>query len=74
MSIEGLITLLIVIAVVALVAWAVVWFLGQAGVPQMIISIVWIIAALICLLLLLRFIGVLNLHLSWLPMAIPWFA
>ena len=74
MSIEGLITLLIVVAVVALIAWVIVYFLGQAGAPPFVSSIVWIVAALILLLVLLRFAGVLNMHLSWLAAATPMLA
>ena len=63
MSIESLIYLLILVIVVLGLAYAITYALGQAGMPQMVIMGVWLIAALILLLLLLRQVGGLRLGL-----------
>lgn len=56
--IEGLITLLIYVCVLALVIYLVIWVLQSIGVPlpAMVIKIMWIIVALVVLLLILRLV------------------
>ena len=49
-------TLLIIIAVVALLVWLIIWVLGQIGVPlpAQVVKIIWVIFALIVVLILLK--------------------
>ena len=61
MSIEAAITLLIVIAVILIVAWVIVYILGQAGIGPPVTMIIWLVAALVVLLVLLRSLGILHL-------------
>ena len=57
MSVESSIYLLILVIVVLGLAYAITYALGQANMPPFVIYGVWLIAALILLLLLLRQVG-----------------
>ena len=54
--IESIISLLITICLIALVVYLVIWVLGVIGVPipEKVIQILWVIAALIILLMIVR--------------------
>lgn len=56
---EGIILLLIQIAFVVLIAYVIIWFLGQIGValPPMVVQIFWAIVVLIIILLLYRMLA-----------------
>ena len=57
---ESAIMLLIWVIVILGIAWAITYALGNAGMPQPLIMGVWLVAALILLLVLLRNLGVLR--------------
>src|SRR5262245_6582517 len=56
--VEGAITTLILICVVVLIVYVALWVLQQIGVPlpEQVIKVLWVIVALVCLLLLLRWL------------------
>jgi len=60
MSVEGLILLLILCVAILGVAYAITYALGKAGSPTILSQGVWVIAALILLLILLRQTGILH--------------
>lgn len=55
---EAVIMMLIYVCILALVVYLVIWVLGQIGValPPQVIKILWVIAALIVLLMLVRLV------------------
>lgn len=56
--IEGAIMTLILICVVVLIVYVALWVLSTIGVPlpEQVIKVLWVIVALVCLLLLLRWL------------------
>ena len=64
MSIESLIYLVVWVIAILGIAYAITYALGNAGMPQIVIAGVWLIAALLLLLLLLRQVG--GVRIGWL--------
>jgi hypothetical protein len=56
--VEGVIMLLIYLAIVCLVVYVALWVLGELGIalPPQVVKIIWIIVVLVALLLLLRLV------------------